>query len=342
MLHRVLLRNAISCFTALATLGTALGCASAPPPTAEPPRADGPAAPTSASVAPAPSSAPAPAAPQVVQTVVTRLDAKPDANTLSGLPELPRPSPNAEVKQDVGITEVSVSYSSPGVKGRTIWGQLVPYGQLWRTGANAPTKLSVDRDFSFGGVQVAAGSYSLITIPKQGAWTVILNQDPTNQGAFARDAKLDVAVVEVTPTQAPMRERLAFLFANTTEASTELVMDWAGVSLAIPIAVDTNKHVADSVTATIDNAWRPLFNAGRYAFGTGDYARAQDLLARSIAVRETWWNHWWMAQVLAKQNQHQQARQHAQQAMTLGEKDDIFKRAFAEEVKKALASWPQG
>lgn len=301
-----------------------VGCATTPPP--EP-------------AAPPPSAAPA-APPGVMQTVVTRVDAKASPEVFASLPELPRPSPNALVEQDVGITKFRVTYSSPGVKGRVIWGDLVPYGELWRAGANAPTKLIADRDFTFAGVAVPAGSYSLMTIPKQGTWTVILNQDPKNQGTVARDPALDVAVVELAPVQAPPRERLAFEFYDTTDEQTQLVLDWAGLRLAMPIAVDTKQHVAASVEATLENAWRPLFNAGRHAFTSGDDARAVQLLQQSLQVRETWWSHWWLAQTFAKQNQLQLARQHAERALALGEGDDVFQRAFAADVKKALEGWP--
>ena len=83
-------------------------------------------------------------------------------------PELPQPSPKARVEQRVGLTDFAVAYSSPGVKGRPIWGELVPYGELWRSGANAATTLQASRDFTFGGVRVPAGTYALYTIPGKG------------------------------------------------------------------------------------------------------------------------------------------------------------------------------
>src|SRR5512144_933686 len=92
-------------------------------------------------------------------------------------PELPSLSPKARVEQRVGITDVSIDYSSPGVKGRKIWGEVVPYDKVWRAGANAPTKLTVSRDFAFGGTQVKAGSYSVFVTPGKKTWTVALNTD---------------------------------------------------------------------------------------------------------------------------------------------------------------------
>src|SRR6185503_12045359 len=89
--------------------------------------------------------------------------------------ETPAPSVKAKVEQRVGITDFAVDYSSPGVKGRPIWGTLVPYNEMWRTGANAATKLTASKDFTFGDVKVPAGTYALLTIPTSGSWTVILN-----------------------------------------------------------------------------------------------------------------------------------------------------------------------
>src|SRR3954471_1165981 len=93
--------------------------------------------------------------------------------------ETPAPSPRARVEQRVGITDVSIDYSSPGVKGRKIWGEVVPYDKTWRAGANAPTKLTVSRDVSFGGAPVPAGTYSLFMIPGKASWTVLLNKNVT-------------------------------------------------------------------------------------------------------------------------------------------------------------------
>src|SRR5580765_2018549 len=93
--------------------------------------------------------------------------------------ETPAPSPKARVEQRVGVTDVSIDYSSPGVKGRKIWGEVVPYDKVWRAGANAPTKLTVSRDFTFGGTAVKAGSYSVFVTPGKKTWTVALNTDLT-------------------------------------------------------------------------------------------------------------------------------------------------------------------
>src|ERR1043165_7624846 len=112
--------------------------------------------------------------------------------------ELPAPSPKARVEQRVGITDLSIDYSSPGVKGRKIWGEVVPYDKVWRAGANAPTKLTVSRDFMFGGTAVKAGSYAVYMTPGKTSWAVALNTDLTAT-QDSHDDKNDVVRVTVTP-----------------------------------------------------------------------------------------------------------------------------------------------
>src|SRR5262245_17741035 len=126
--------------------------------------------------------------------------------------EVPAPSVKARVEGRVGITDFSVDYSSPAVRGRKIWGGLVPYDKVWRTGANASTKLTASRDFTFGDVAVPKGTYSLFTIPGPSSWIVILNKDAdATTGEY--DAKNDAARVTVSPAPGGPRERMTFLFS---------------------------------------------------------------------------------------------------------------------------------
>jgi hypothetical protein len=141
--------------------------------------------------------------------------------------EVPAPSPKARVEQRVGLTDFSLEYSSPAVKGRKIWGDLVPYDKLWRTGANAATKLTVSRDFTFGGKPVKAGAYALYTIPGKTSWTVILNTNANAGGTNGYDEKNDVARVTVKPTAAPMRERLTFIFSDASDDGVHLDLEWS-------------------------------------------------------------------------------------------------------------------
>jgi hypothetical protein len=149
----------------------------------------------------------------------------PHAAAQQGPPDLPALSSAARVDQRVGLTDFSVKYSSPAVKDRTIWGELVPYDKVWRTGANAATTLQASRDFRFGGQPVPAGTYALYTIPGKSKWTVILNSAAT-ASVNDYDEKKDVVRITVKPESAPFRERMLFLFNDTTDDTTSLDIEW--------------------------------------------------------------------------------------------------------------------
>lgn len=255
-------------------------------------------------------------------------------------PELPQPSPLARTEQRVGVTDFAIEYSSPGVKDRKIWGELVPYDELWRTGANAATKLEASRDFRFGGVDVPAGTYALYTIPGKKTWTVLLNKNADASGTRGYDKSLDVARVEVEPQSADNRERMTFLFADTTDDSTRLDLEWAGKRISVPIEVDTAAHANANIDAALADAWRPHFAAARYLLqNDGDLETALGYANTSVAVQPTWWNTWVKAQILGKLDRKQDAIAAAQQARALGKGDAVFEGFFASSVGKAIEDW---
>jgi hypothetical protein len=251
--------------------------------------------------------------------------------------DLPRPSPMAKVSQMVGLTEVVVEYSSPAARGRKIWGGLVPHGKLWRMGANAATRLTVSKDVEIGGKAVPAGAYSLHAIPAPGGWTVIVNKNPTAQ---TREHKPELDVVRLTAKAqpAPARERLTFVFANTTESSTSLDLEWAGLKVSIPIKALTDAQVATTLKDLEGGLWRLDNAAARYLFESKkDYDRALKFVDRSLSLKEEWFNSWTKAQILAAKGQKAAACPFALKARMLGEKAPFF--FFADEVKKAVADW---
>jgi hypothetical protein len=254
--------------------------------------------------------------------------------------ETPVPSPRARVEQRVGVTDFSLEYSSPAVKGRKIWGELVPHDKPWRAGANAPTKLTASRDFTVGGKLVKAGSYTIFMIPaKTGGWAVALSTDlAANQGNY--DAKKDAARITVQPQVlgAP-RERLTYVFSDTTDDRTSLDLEWERVRIRVPIAVDTRAHVGAAIEKATGEAWRPHFLAGNYLYEAGELERALTLLDKSIAIQPTWRNEWTRALVLGKQGKKADATAGANRAMALGASDPIFQQFIKPDVTKAIASW---
>jgi hypothetical protein len=249
---------------------------------------------------------------------------------------LPAPSPGASVSQTVGVTQVSVEYSSPGVKGRTIFGGLLDYGKTWRTGANAPTKLTVDTDVTIGGKTVPAGTYSIFSIPGKDSFTVIVNGDPKASGR-TYDKKKDVVRVAVKPAKIAKRERLAFIFSNTTDAGTVLDLEWDTVRVSLPITVATTKLVAANISGYNKTSSRSHANAARYHAGAGDLDAALAHIDISIAADSSWFTNWIKADILAKKGDYKAAYPYAELAWKLGQKADYF--FWKDQVKKALDEW---
>jgi hypothetical protein len=256
-----------------------------------------------------------------------------------GAIELPAPSPKARVEQRVGITDLSVDYSSPGVKGRKIWGEVVPYDKVWRAGANAPTKLTVSRDFTFGGTAVKAGSYAVYVTPGKTGWAVALNTD-LNANQDTHDAKNDVARATATPATLPaVRERLIYLFSDTQDDRTNLDLEWERVRIRVPITIDTRAAVMAGIEKAVATAWQPHAQAANYYLETGDVTRALALVDKSIAVESNWRNEWLRAQIQGKKANKPEATASANRALALGKGNANFEQNVQPDIVKALAGW---
>lgn len=252
---------------------------------------------------------------------------------------LPAASPSASVSQTVGVAELSVSYSSPAAKGRTVWGELVPYGTLWRTGANGATRFETSADVRIGGTVVPAGAYALFTIPGKEEWTVILNKDVDQPGTGARYQEgQDQVRLTVKPEEAPARERMTFLFSDTDDDGTRLDLEWAGLRVSVPVEIDTAQAVDAQIAAFTTGASGSLARAARYEVESGDLAGAARLIDASLAIEQTWFNTWLKADILHRQAQHKDAYMLAAKAMELGTAagDGFY---YKERVEKALKEW---
>lgn len=251
--------------------------------------------------------------------------------------ELPRPSPNAKASQFIGVTEVSVDYSSPGVKNRKIWGGVVPFDKVWRAGANSATKVSFTKDVVIDGKPVAAGSYAFFIIPSATKWTMILNRDPKNAGVFGYDKANDVLRVDVKPQPIPMRERLVYTFSNMTDTQGNLDLEWEKVRASLPIKVHTDEQVAASIKGLENGGWSPWANAARWELEKKQYDDGLKLVDTSIRIKETWMNLFVKAQLLAARGNYKEALPLAQKAKELGDQDQNF--FMKDEVEAALETW---
>ena len=138
--------------------------------------------------------------------------------------EEPRKSPNATVSQTIGTTDITITYGRPAVDDRTIFGDLVPYGEVWRTGANESTALVLSDDVAIEGKKLEAGTYSLYTIPGKDEWTIIINSKLSWGTQY--DKSKDVLRFTTEPQKADFSERLLFYFEDVSQESATVILHW--------------------------------------------------------------------------------------------------------------------
>jgi len=151
-----------------------------------------------------------------------------------------RISPKASVMQTVGFTNVTIDYSRPGVKGRTIWGGLVPYNVVWRAGANEATKITFSTDVKINGKKLKAGSYGFFTIPTTKNWTIIFNKVADQWGAFEYNDVEDALRIEVTPEKENncWQEWLAYTITKTSDNTAVIRLEWEKLKVPFTIEVE--------------------------------------------------------------------------------------------------------
>jgi tetratricopeptide (TPR) repeat protein len=207
--------------------------------------------------------------------------------------KLPEASPAATVSQRIGITDIGVRYHRPAVKGRTVWGDLVPYDQVWRAGANENTVLSVSTPVTMGGKVIPAGEYGLHVIPAQAEWTVILSTESTAWGSFFYDQAKDAVRFTVRPQPGEFHEYLAYTFDGPSQDGVTLTLRWEKVGLPIPIAVDTPAVVSDSLQQQLHGLpgffWQGFAQAASWsARNNANLDRAQAWADRAVAMNRNY------------------------------------------------------
>lgn len=258
----------------------------------------------------------------------------------------PRPSPQATVSQVVGVTRIEIAYSRPGVKGRQIWGGLVPYGQVWRTGANEATTISFSTDVQVEGKPLPAGRYALFTIPTAERWTVVFNRQGDQWGAFDHNPEEDALRVEVAPREAPQLERMAFTIPEVTDTSAVVELRWERLAVPFTVTVDTPRLAAERAakeTSAADAAAGTLSAWARWAL-ENDAAidQAVGWAARSVQGEgaKSYWAGSVHARLLAKAGKAAAARAEAERVLALVADDSIPEmKADAERLRGELAQW---
>ncbi len=250
--------------------------------------------------------------------------------------ELPKPSPKAKVEQRVGLTDISIEYYSPGVKGRKIFGELVPYGEIWRTGANAATTIEFSKAVKIKGKEVPAGTYSFFTIPKKGKWTLILNEETQLWGTGNYDKGQDLMRFKVKPEDLDQkRERMTFFVSDFDQKSARIDLEWASVRVSFKIETNTDQHAMDNIEKTLQEIPGKYASSARYALrAEKHYEKALEWANTSIELQPGWYNTWIKGELLIRLDRPEDAYEAMKRSKKLGDKAESF--YYEDKVKEQL------
>ncbi|HZH94453.1 MAG TPA: DUF2911 domain-containing protein [Flavisolibacter sp.] len=243
----------------------------------------------------------------------------------------PQPSPTQTIKQDFGIGTVELSYSRPGIKGRKIYSDLAPSGQVWRTGANGATTLTFSDEVMIGGTKVAPGKYGLLSIPDKENWTLILTKqtDVTSPAAYKMES--DVVRVNAKPKQttAPT-ETLTMQFSNVKANSMELDIMWDKVAVSLPITADVDTKIMGQINNAMTKDNKPYFASAMYYLENGkNLNEALTWFDKAIEQNpKAFWIHHQRANTLAKLGKKAEAKTAAAKSIELAKeaKNDDYVR----------------
>jgi hypothetical protein len=232
---------------------------------------------------------------------------------------LPRESPRATISQVIGDTTVSIVYHRPNIKGRTVWGELVPLGKVWRTGANENTTFEVSRDVTINGKALPAGKYGLHTIPNQNEWIIIFSKANNEWGSFTYDEKKDALRVTAKPQPADFHETMSIEFENIRLNGADSTIIWEKVKVPFTIDVgDLNKRMITDFRSKMVGDPVQAANYILTSKISTSYEEALGWLNNSISVRETFGNLGTKARLLAEMGRKDEAISTAEKAIQIG------------------------
>jgi hypothetical protein len=256
--------------------------------------------------------------------------------------EFPAPSPGCTLKQRVGLTDIEIVYSRPSAKGREIFGGLVPYGEIWRTGANQSTKVTFSTDVKLNGADVPAGTYAIYTIPGADEWTIIISKNTKLNGAFGYDAKDDLVRIKAKPFDIGFPiETFTINFSQIRDESAELYLAWDKTVVPIKMELDLASKLVPQIEAAMagsgDN--KPYYQAAAYYYEHElDMQKASKWVDAAVAANEAYYVVHLKAKILAKLGDRPAAIAAAQRSTELAIKADGPKSSFVKLNQDLIAS----
>lgn len=243
------------------------------------------------------------------------------STSLNAQLKVPAPSPSGTVKQAVGLSDITIDYSRPSAKGRVIFGNVVPFGKVWRTGANAATKITFGEDVKVEGNAVPAGTYALYTTPNKDSWEVMLYKDLTLGGNVA-DYKKENELVRFTVKTKPLNDKVETFtidVADITSNSANIELNWEKTRVSFAVVSDIDAKIMKSIETNVVNDNRPYFQAASYYYDNNkDLAKAAEWVDKAIAANpKAFWIVLLKAKIQAKQNDKKGTVASAEKVITL-------------------------
>lgn len=259
--------------------------------------------------------------------------------------KLPQPSPEANIKQTIGLTDISIRYHAPGVKGRKIFGGLVPYGKLWRAGANEATLITFTDELFLNHERVPAGTYSFFILPESDSvWNIVLNRDTTLWGLEGYDELQDVAYLRVSPKKVAFHETMQFSFSDIGANTGNLNLTWENSQVTVRIETEIEKKALANINEALAKAapddWYIWAQCADYMVAHRDlHQKALTLINKSIAIKETFFNTWVKAKLYALNKEYEVAADLTAKAIQLGKIEPETYQTYARDIENAHNSW---
>ncbi|WP_375561204.1 DUF2911 domain-containing protein [Bernardetia sp. OM2101] len=259
--------------------------------------------------------------------------------------ELPRKSSISTLMQEIGLTEFFVRYSRPSVKGRKkhIWGELVPYGKVWRAGANEATTIEFSSDVKINGRPLKKGKYAIFVIPqKRGDWTFIFNTAVDSWGKEAYNEANDVLRVSATVEKSKFQETLAYDFDKILENEGTFILRWecklARITIQVNTVEEAKKNIAEAISK-YPNDWQVLVRSAAYYKNEKiELRQALEWANQAIKLKnDHYLPHWVKSEILALENDYKGAVESAQKALEVGQDDANF--IYAQTIQSQIDNW---
>ncbi len=255
---------------------------------------------------------------------------------------IPRVSQKASLSQTIALTDITLNYSRPQVKGRKIFDGLEPFGKVWRTGANEVTTISFSTDVKINGFYLKAGKYALVSLPTEKDWTFIFNKDADQWGAFNYNDSLDVLRILAKKEVIPNKEVLSFYFEELTQNSAKVILEWETVRASFTVEADPMTVVSAIQKSLVNRKatdWRSLYNAANYCFTSDvNHEEAQQWLNSSLEIRKDAGTYFLKAKLAKQVKSNKDAKAFAEVAKEIAKKEENPNKQLISEVEEFLKS----